>query len=113
MVLVRITLQKAADGIPLTKNEICEACDHLKCLVMIKTGTRPGALENTQLQHYKTLCWDPVNADPVMLIPEDKPSVNGPAMLALDGELVDLLAIYMENTPSFQVQASILSEMWL
>jgi len=81
----------------LTKDEICEACDLLICVILIKTGTRPGVLENTQLQHYKTLCWDLVNADPVMLIPEDKPSVDGPAMLALDGELVGLLATCVEH----------------
>ena len=32
-----------------------------------------------------------------MLIPERKRSVDGPAMLALDEELVDLLAIYVEH----------------
>ena len=43
----RKTFQKAADGILLTKDEICEARDLLICLITIKTGTRPGALENT------------------------------------------------------------------
>ena len=60
-------------------------------------GTRPGALENAQLQHYKTMRRDPINGDPVMLIPEHKRSIDGPAMLALDEELVDLLAIYVEH----------------
>lgn len=55
VVSARKTFQKAADGIPLTKDEICEARDLLICLITIKTGTRPGALENTQLQHYKTM----------------------------------------------------------
>ena len=32
-----------------------------------------------------------------MLIPEHKRSVDGQAMLALDEELVDLLAIYVEH----------------
>lgn len=67
------------------------------CLITIKTGTRPGALENTQLQHYKTMGRDPVNGDPVMHIPEHKWSVDGPATLSLDEELVDLLAIYVEH----------------
>ena len=93
---VRKTIQKA-DGILLKKDEICEARDLLICLIMIKTGARPGALENPQLQHYKTMRRDPVNGDPVMLIPEHKRSVDGQAMLALDEELVDLLAIYVEH----------------
>lgn len=97
VVSARKTFQKAADGMRLTKDEICEARDLLICLITIKTGTRPGALENTQLQHYKSMRRDPVNGDPVMLIPEHKRSVDGPAMLALDEELVDLLAIYMEH----------------
>jgi len=97
VVSARKTFQKASDGLPLTKDEICEARDLLICLITIKTGTRPGALENTQLQHYKTMRRDPVNGDPVMLIPEHKRSVDGPAMLALDEELVDLLAIYVEH----------------
>ena len=50
-----------------------------------------------QLQHYKTMRRDPVNGDPVMLIPEHKRSVDGPAMPALDEEPVDLLAIYVEH----------------
>ena len=79
VVSARKTFQKAADGIPLTKDEICEAHDLLICLITIKTGTRPGALENTQLQHYKTMRRDPVNGDPVMLIPEHKRYVDGPA----------------------------------
>lgn len=95
VVSARKTFQKAADGIPLTKDEICEARDLLICLITIKTGTRPGALENTQLQHYKTMRRDPVNGDPVMLIPEHKQSLDGPAMLALDEELVDPLDIYV------------------
>ena len=81
----------------MTKDEICEARDLLICLITIETGTRPGAPENTQLQHYKTMRRDPVNGDPVILIPEYKRSVDGPAMLALDEELVDLLAIYVEH----------------
>ena len=93
----RTSFQKAADGILLTQDEICEACDLLICLITIKTGTRPGVLENTQLQHYKTMRQDPVNGDPVMLIPEHKRSADGPPMLALDEELVDLLAIYVEH----------------
>ena len=45
---------------------------------------------------------DPVNGDPVMLIPEHKRSVDRQAMLALDEELVDLLAIYVEHiNPQF------------
>ena len=93
----RKTFRKTSDGIPLTKDEICEARDLLICLITIKTGTRPGALENAQLQHYRTMRRDPINGDAVMLIPEHKRSVDGPAMLALEEELVDLLSIYVEK----------------
>lgn len=72
VVSARKTFQKAADSIRLTKDEICEVRDILICLITIKASTRPGALENTQLQHYKTMGRDPVNGDPVMLIAEHK-----------------------------------------
>lgn len=98
----RKAFQKAADGLPLTILEICEVRDLLIWLFTIKTGTRPGALENTQLQHYRTMRRDPGTGDSVMLIPEHKRAVDGPAMLALDDELVDLLSIYVENVhPQF------------
>ena len=93
----RKTFQKAASSMPLTRDEICEARDLLICLITIKTGTRPGALENVRLQHYRNMRCDPVNGDPVILVPEHKRAVDGPAMLALDEELVDLLSIYVES----------------
>lgn len=68
---------------------------------MIKTSTRWGGLENTQLQHYRTMRWDPLNRDPVMLIPEHKRFVDGAALLALD-KVLDLVSIYGETThPQF------------
>ena len=82
---------------PLTRDEICEARDLLICLITIKTGTRPDALENVRLQHYRNMHCDPVKKDPVILVPEHKRAVDGPAMLALDQELVDLLSIYVES----------------
>ena len=98
----RKKFQKAVLNLPLTKDEICEACDLLICLITIKTGTRQGALENTHLQHYRNMYHDPVNGDAVILVPEHKRSVDGPAMLALDEELVDLLSIYVESVhPQF------------
>ena len=95
VVSARKTFQKAADDMPLTKDEICEARDLLIWLFTVKTGTRPGALENTQMQHYNTMRRDPVNGDPVMLIPEHKRAVDRPAMLAVDKELEDLLSVYV------------------
>ena len=93
----RKTFQKAASSMPLTRDEICEARDLLICLITIKTGTRPDALENVRLQHYRNMHCDPVKKDPVILVPEHKRAVDGPAMLALDQELVDLLSIYVES----------------
>ena len=95
VVSARKTCQKLSDDMPLTKDEICKACDLLIWLFTVKTGTRPGALENTQLQHYNTMRRDPVNVDPVMLIPEHERAVDGPAMLAADKELEDLLSVYV------------------
>lgn len=61
----RKTFQKAASSMPLTRDEICEAHDLLICLITIKTGTRPGALENVRLQHYRNMRCDPVKKDPL------------------------------------------------
>ena len=100
MASTRKTFQKAASSLPLTRDEICETCDLLICLTNIKTGTRPGALENIRLRHYRNMRRDPVNEDTVILVPEHKRAVEEPAMFALDEEveeLVDLLSIYVES----------------
>ena len=45
----------------LTVNEICEARDYLITMISLKTGTRPGALENLKLQEYSQAKADPNN----------------------------------------------------
>ena len=40
---------------------------------------------------------DPENGNPAILVPEHKRAVDGPAMVALDEELVDLLSTYVES----------------
>ena len=79
----RKTFQKATSSMPLTRDGICEVRNLLICLITIKTGTRPGALENVRLQHYRNMHCDPVNKDPVILVPEHKRA--------------DLLSIYVES----------------
>ena len=92
VVSARKTFQKVADDMPLTRDEIWGGRDLLISLLTVKMGTRPHALENTQLQHYNTMFWDPVNGDPVMLIPEHKRAVDGPAV---EEELEDLSSVYI------------------
>ena len=57
----RKVFDKANDKYMLTVNEICEARDYLITMISLKTGTRPGALENLKLQEYSQAKADPNN----------------------------------------------------
>ena len=84
---------KAQDGSDITTLEMCKARDYLICLTTIKTGTRPGALETVTLQHYNTMKRDDETDKPVLLVPDHKRGVAGPALIGLDSEVEELFKI--------------------
>ena len=87
--------EMANKGFPMTEREIGEARDYLLCLITLKTGTRPGALENASLADYKTMRQDPETGHHVILVTHHKRQVDGPAMLSLDNELKSLVDTYV------------------
>lgn len=73
-------LKRAEDGAELSIGESSEVRDFLLCLVTIKTGQRPGALENATIDHYKSMRQD-TSGNRVMLVPANERGVSGPAPL--------------------------------
>ena len=88
---------KAQDGSDITTLEMCKAQDYLICLTTIKTGTRPGALQSVTLQHYNTMKRDDETGKPVLLVPDHKRGVAGPALIGLDNELKEFFKIYVQK----------------
>ena len=88
---------KAQDGSDITTLEMCKVRDYLICLTTIKTGTRPGALETVTLQHYNTMKRDDETDKPVLLVPDHKRGVAGPALIGLDSKLEELFKIYVQK----------------
>ena len=62
---------------------------------MIKT--RLDALENATLHDYRTMRQDPDTGYKVLLIPEHKRGVDGPALISLDIELQSLFEVYIQK----------------
>ena len=83
----RDLLKRAEDGAELSISESSEVTDFLLCLVTIKTGQRPGALENATVDPYKSM-WQDTSGKRVMLVPAHKRGVSGPAPIALDAKKV-------------------------
>lgn len=81
----RDLLKRAEDGAELSISESSEVTDFLLCLVTIKTGQRPGALENATVDPYKSM-WQDTSGKRVMLVPAHKRGVSGPAPIALDAK---------------------------
>ena len=88
-------IARAADGEKLTMYDICEAKDYIIAILTIKTGIRPGALENTLLKHYKSRRTQAATGYKVILVPEHKRGVAGPAPLTLDEEMQKVMEIYV------------------
>ena len=86
----------AKDKHILSTNKMCEARDYLITLISLKTGTRPGALENLKMTEYFEAQEDPVTGHKVLLLPQHKRQSDGPAPLSLDDELHELFDIYVK-----------------
>lgn len=91
----RKIFDKANDKYMLTVNKMCEARDYLITMISLKTGTRPGALENLKLQEYSQAKADPNTSHKVLLVPQHKRQSDGPAPLAIDKELEGLFNIFL------------------
>jgi len=87
----RDLLKRAQDGAEQIISESSEVRDFLLCLVTIKTGQCPGALENVTIDHYKSMRRD-TSGKRVMLVPAHKRGVSGPAPIALDVELQEMFS---------------------
>ena len=86
----------------LNCNEMCEARDYLITLITLKTGTRPGALENLKMREYYDAKTDAATGHKVLLVPQHKRRSDGPAPLAIDAELDHLMQIYVKHiVPQF------------
>lgn len=92
----RDLLKRAKNGEELSISESSDVRDFLLCLVTIKTGQRPGALENATVDHYHSMRQDTSDSR-VMLVPAHKRGVSGPAPIALDAELQEMFVIYVEK----------------
>lgn len=62
---------------------------------MLRTSTRPGALENATVDDYHSMRTDPATGHSVLLVAEHKRQADGPAMLTLDAEVQALMDIYI------------------
>ena len=78
--VARDLLKQAEDGAELSISESSEVRDYLLCLVTIKTGQRPGALENATIDHYMSMRQDK-SGNRVMLVPAHNRGVSGPTPL--------------------------------
>ena len=75
--------ENAARGLPMTLDDVCDARNYLITMITLKTGTRPGALENVTLSHYEKRETDPKTGNSVILVPRHKRQKDGPAVLCL------------------------------
>ena len=97
MVNAKKIFANARDKSILSILEMCEARDYLITLISLKTGTRPGALENLKMVEYSQASADPVTGHKVLLVPQHKRQADGPAPLSLDDELQELFDIYVKE----------------
>ena len=85
--LTKDVFTKVEEDQVITTAEMCQARDSLICLTTIKTGTRPGALESATLKHYHSMQRDEDTSKLVLLVPDHKRAVVGPALKGMDSKL--------------------------
>ena len=95
--LTKDVFTKVEDDQVITSAEMCQARDFLLCLTTIKTGTQPGALESATLKHYHSMKRDENTGKLVLLVPDHKRAVVGPALIGMDRELEVLFKTYVER----------------
>lgn len=86
-------LMKAKQGETLSLPEFSEARDLLLVKLSLLVGSRPGPLENVNLEDYHSAKESGENK--IMLVPKHKRSKAGPASLGMDKELQELMEIYV------------------
>ena len=80
-----------------TMPELCLIRDMLITDLTIQTGTRPGALANANMQDFQTMREAPVAKMRVMLIPDHKRGVAGPAPVTLSEDLHEKMKVYVTH----------------
>ena len=90
-------LLESADQSKLSLPELCSVRDLLITELTIQTGTRPGALANASLQDFLTMRQDPVSKMRVMLIPDHKRGVAGPAPVTLSEDMHKKMEAYVTH----------------
>ena len=89
-------VEAAARGEPLSNVEKCEVRDYILAMLTLTTGTRPGALEKLTLENYTTARVNPKSGRRVILVPNHKRSVDGPAMLPVKEYVQTLLNVWVK-----------------
>jgi len=96
-------MQAAADKLrraPRAKHFSRRSCldvrDFLICKLVTSCGTRPGALEEARLSHFRD-CNETRSGNFVMLIHEHKTKKKGPAIVTIDAETYAALARYVDH----------------
>ena len=91
----KVILESATESQFLSERQLTDARDYLIMLITLKTGTRPGALENCRMCDYQSMRKDPKRGHYVILVPNHKRQMDGPAMLSLNNSLKDMLDVYV------------------
>ena len=81
----------------LSMQELCLVRDMIIAELTIQTGTRPGALAFAELQHFQTMRVDPSTGMRVMLIPDHKRGIAGPAPVTLSQEMYVKMQAYVSH----------------
>ena len=81
----------------LSMQELCLVRDMIIAELTIQTGTRPGALAFAELQHFQTMHVDPSTGMRVMLIPDHKRGIAGPAPVTLSQEMYVKMQAYVSH----------------
>jgi len=74
------------------------ARDYLLCNLTMATGTRPGTLTNVLVSDYETSRVSAGNR--IILVPEQKRTKDGPAMLGMHPQMQAEMEIYVKNIRS-------------
>ena len=89
-------LESARNGQSLTNPELCLVRDMLIAELTITTGTQLGALGNATLGHFRSSRCDKETGLKVMLVPDHKRGVAGPAPITFLPEIDDRMQNYVQ-----------------
>ena len=81
----------------LSMQELCLVRDMIIAELTIQTGTRPGALAFAELQHFQTMRVNPSTGMRVMLIPDHRRGIAGPAPVTLSQEMYVKMQAYVSH----------------